>query len=461
MAAYDVQDLFTTADPAPVASPRTCEPTGTLTLVQSDGSFAISGGTLRPSGASGAAFGNLGVYGAAVTRALGKAWLFTWIPGSTASNRLFGFNSAQDVATTADDVSGLQAYLDGRLYSRNGGTDVGAYVAGVTYEIAIVLGGYDSNNVHWFEDLGISSSTYTYGSRTYIKGGTYTNWTLLDETLTNNTSPLYPTFAVKITDGTADQIDNWRVPTQVFTELYPKKSTLVHSSTWTSASNGDLSTFTPAVGSSWTERNSSDFDVLSSRLTITAVDDPAQPGNVATQPDTAANLQVEVVARSIFWDGDVAHGAHFGPIIRYSDDSNLWLIGLSDHADYLQILSRQAAVYTTEADDSVGGTVTTNTDYTTQAAAWGDSIAAVTTAPGLGPITKSSAFNKTATIAGIRGFFKTAVNNQDYASFKAWNLVQSAAILDSFEAVTQDTPELYGRPAGRHGQRQQQQLLAQ
>lgn len=49
---YLLNDQFTTDAAAPLASPRTCEPgPGTLTLVQNDGQFSISGGEVGVSGA--------------------------------------------------------------------------------------------------------------------------------------------------------------------------------------------------------------------------------------------------------------------------------------------------------------------------------------------------------------------------------------------------------------------------
>lgn len=59
---YLLRDLFTANASAPLSSPRTCEPgPGTLTLVQNDGQFSISGGALSFPAEASFAWGNQGL----------------------------------------------------------------------------------------------------------------------------------------------------------------------------------------------------------------------------------------------------------------------------------------------------------------------------------------------------------------------------------------------------------------
>lgn len=71
---FDLWDEFVTDDAAPVTSPRTSEPGGeTVTLVQTDGEYAISSHQMSGPVQSTANWGDQGFYGPAVTRAFGVA----------------------------------------------------------------------------------------------------------------------------------------------------------------------------------------------------------------------------------------------------------------------------------------------------------------------------------------------------------------------------------------------------
>ncbi len=68
---FTLQDEFLTDDAAPLGTPRNCEPTGALTVVETDGQLSISGDVLTIPAPATAGWGRNGYYGAAATRANG------------------------------------------------------------------------------------------------------------------------------------------------------------------------------------------------------------------------------------------------------------------------------------------------------------------------------------------------------------------------------------------------------
>jgi len=78
---------------------------------------------------------------------------------------------------------------------------VGTYAATTQYLTAIVLGGYDINGVPWHQG---AVGTFDYGAAWYIRGGIYTNWTLLWRSKNQNITPLYPAVMIWSQSGTID-----------------------------------------------------------------------------------------------------------------------------------------------------------------------------------------------------------------------------------------------------------------
>src|SRR3990172_1150048 len=81
-----LRDEFTLAAGAPLASPRTCEPgPGQLTLVQTDGQFSVVNGQLVIPEQATPTYGDLGFYGGAFVRQLGRTLVCEITPtGGTA-----------------------------------------------------------------------------------------------------------------------------------------------------------------------------------------------------------------------------------------------------------------------------------------------------------------------------------------------------------------------------------------
>lgn len=91
---FQFRDEFVTTESAPVVSPRTCEPgPGTLTFVQLDGGYGISGGQLVTTPQSTPAWSDLGATFGPLTRSTGLALLTCGSVGQTSSPDYFGFKT--------------------------------------------------------------------------------------------------------------------------------------------------------------------------------------------------------------------------------------------------------------------------------------------------------------------------------------------------------------------------------
>jgi hypothetical protein len=169
---YTMKATFAIDASAPLTTPYT-EGTGSLTLVQTDGQFSKSSGRLNFPAQASAAWGDQGFYSAAVTRAAGR--VFAGKFQSSAAAVGLGFATAQNVNIT-NVVHSL--YLGGsnliRPLDPAVNLTVGSYAFSTDYQFAIVL--------------------RTDGAALYIKGGVYTDWTLLWIDNGQTTATLYATF---------------------------------------------------------------------------------------------------------------------------------------------------------------------------------------------------------------------------------------------------------------------------
>lgn len=189
---YLLRDEFTTDDSAPVASPRTAEPgPGTLTFTQTDGEMSISGGVLAFPAQASPAFGDQRFHAASIGRAAGRAFL-TRINISSGNNVALEFaNSGANWATLAEIQDGLSLYFTTSStlsLLTSGGVNngnIGIWATSTDYDVAIVL-----------RDTG---------AFIFIKGGAYTNWTLLFVVLNGTTSSnMSPAFWNSAAAGTLE-----------------------------------------------------------------------------------------------------------------------------------------------------------------------------------------------------------------------------------------------------------------
>jgi len=161
-----LRDEFVTDEAAPIASPRTCEPgPGTCVVTDTLNVLSVSGGRLVAT--SGAGYGDPGVWGDLFTRAVGMA-VFGEIIEIESGRELFGFDT---------DRSSLpnQAlfFFGNNLYAyENTQIEVGGCALNTSYVLSVVQ--------------------RTAGTFYLIRGGVYTNWTLLYVANVLNYTQMYP-----------------------------------------------------------------------------------------------------------------------------------------------------------------------------------------------------------------------------------------------------------------------------
>lgn len=177
-----LRDDFMTAASAPLTSPRTAEPgPGTLTLVQTDGEFSISGGELVFPAQTTAAWGDLALYGTQLTRACGKAVLSK---GAIASGI---------VAMCGWDIDALTTTNAGILLLAPTTLTVNAHGA-----VNLVVGAFAVDTEYSFVCVQRGTG-YWY----FIKGGAFADWTLLYVGAAGSSNE-YPTLNSYSAVGTLD-----------------------------------------------------------------------------------------------------------------------------------------------------------------------------------------------------------------------------------------------------------------
>lgn len=234
---------------------------GQLTVVEVDGTLAIVSNACAFTAQSSPTGGDLGLYGPEEVKTLGKALLQTVnLDTNTKANRGALWFSGADLA-----LNWTYGFQVGNIYmkaSENGWTDyrtVLSYSAATDYQLCVVLGGYDVNGVPWRS--GETAADYLYGAAWYIKGGAFTNWTLLWRSAWGNDTPLRPAFENYHQAGT---IDSFRVPdSDLSAVLQPTCLSLY-------GSNGELDAYTPDLGGGWTE-DIGDWDTAGGILTATGL----------------------------------------------------------------------------------------------------------------------------------------------------------------------------------------------
>ena len=146
-----------------------------------------------------------------VSRALGKALLFTVTQDNGATDAYYGFNrTGFQIATFSTGV-----YLDGGSikYKHQDvaiGT-LGAISTATAYQFLCLAGGYDSGSIPFV--TGDTVGDFLYGGHLFIKGGAYTNWTRLWADANRNDATLYAFGQIHHTN--TDLVDNLQVPTNV------------------------------------------------------------------------------------------------------------------------------------------------------------------------------------------------------------------------------------------------------
>jgi hypothetical protein len=190
---FTLRDDFSTDAAAPLSSPRNAEPTGTLTLVQTDGQFSIANGALNVPAQSTPVMGDLGFYGAAVTALGGRALLAKFTPTALgASGWGIGWKSTANASFDSGDRYGLQFASTTVLRAYFGAT--GLHTVGgcstAEHRVALVM----------------QPNGLTY----YVRGGVYSAWALVWQHNVTLPATLYAAF---MNMNNAGIIDTVRVTT--------------------------------------------------------------------------------------------------------------------------------------------------------------------------------------------------------------------------------------------------------
>lgn len=168
-----LRDDFISDASAPLTSPRTAEPgPGTLTITDTENKLSISGGALTCAGGKASpAFGDPGIWGGVLARVAGRT-LITKLTHSAANTFMqIGWDS---------DASGASA--DNDYYLTNTGV-IAVYRANAT---TLSVGTYTA------AEFTYAIVLRTTGTFFFVKGGSYTSWTLLWVRSSENTASLYP-----------------------------------------------------------------------------------------------------------------------------------------------------------------------------------------------------------------------------------------------------------------------------
>ncbi len=188
---YWLYDQFTTNRAAGAVNGTAAEPWGgTRTVTDTNSKITIGSGVL--SFATGEA-ANDGVWYPAQVRLLGKTTIATLVHANTSGDVNFGW----DVNASGLIQDAIRFFTTSTtLRVEDGGASkiVGVFTA-TTYQVAVVC----------------RATGYWY----YIKGGAFTNWTLLFVSATTSTASIFPSVVTRSTTSTFTA-DNMRVPKSLY-----------------------------------------------------------------------------------------------------------------------------------------------------------------------------------------------------------------------------------------------------
>lgn len=385
---------------------------GQLTVVEVDGTLAISSNKMAFTAQTTPLWGDLGIYGGRIidgtlVRTLGRGIVCIVSVASVVDQFAVGWKAdiGVNLAVTGGD---RWIILIAVSTFRIGWDAVGALNLGIAavndtdYVWAIILGGYDVNGVPW--RFGEIAEDYLYGAAYYVKGGIFAEWTLLWRIDQTNTSVLYASVGILSTAGT---LNDFRVPDQDLSDVLQPTAL----STFDAPNGTSLNAITPEVGEVWTEQ-SGVWDIQSNRA----------------NPDGAAIATVDASIADLIVDCVVNGGTADNPAIvkRFSDTSNYWYLQADRANNQLELHEYNATIDTVRANAAV--TINNSTDYDLRAIAYGQTIDGFIDAANKISY-GSAALNETATIHGIRAE-NTVGQFDNFVIFP-----RTATIYDTLDAV--------------------------
>jgi hypothetical protein len=283
------------------------------------GSLKVAG-TLAASGSKGTITG-AGWYGyyapSSITRAMGIGIFYTLNPTMTGTDWLE--SGYQNVAAIGNQTQNIGiGFTTSQV--RNGPDSsviIGSFtMTGATYQTAVIVGGANSSEIPYYSGQDVAN--YTYGLHKFIKGGTeYANWTLLWKNTTDN-SNVYVNINGYANANTS-LVSNILVPSNLdFSSiLQPTHLSLF-------ATDGELSVYTPTVGTGWTE-DSGDWDTASGVLKATAA-------GIAT---------FDAGVTTAIYDATITTPAsgttNGGMVARYVDSTHYWYLALDDDDNLMRL----------------------------------------------------------------------------------------------------------------------------
>lgn len=388
---YQFRDLFTTADAAPLTTPRTCEPgPGTLTAVELDGTLAISGGKLAFTAPTSPAYTDLGVYGGAITREVGTCFGVSVTPAATTTyGPLAGFGAAAaSNAFQAGVFFAVSSQISMIVASGDSGV-IGLYAAATTYELLISL--------------------RATGCFVVLSGGAYGTGTLMYVSNTNNTATVYP----KVNDYDANfSVDNLRVsvagtwtPTPLVSDAFTRgdSDTVGNSAGGGSAESGGTGIACTEVAGDWD---------ISSNALVTAGADPGTTDWIVTWASATVNVlaQVQVTLQANSSAG----------FVLASDGTDWYIMTIDDAANTIRIYEYNGVdTYTQLASTDIA--IAAATAYQLLAVRDGATITGYVNGASRVTITDASPINAASTAHGLY----SATAGDAFDNLVIWNRAQT------------------------------------
>jgi|2_EtaG_2_1085320.scaffolds.fasta_scaffold00029_18 hypothetical protein len=316
-ATYLVQERFDGGDESnPIASPH-----GALTAVQNDGDFEITGDEIVATAQSTPTWGDLVLRTTnTFTRKAGTAFLIKVKKDSTVFAPFLGISGSNAFALTTDDPqlyfwsTGLLAWVSSLGQSR-----IGTIAADTWYEVVIIV--------------------RVDGCFFAIKGGIYTDWTIVWETIVGNDSDIYA--------GISAYNDNFWVDDFEIVESVDTSDMLLLSDTFTRANSNNIGSTDGLAaeeiggdGIAWEDHGTQTCSISTNRLTAEWHDGTFQYA-IAETNQSDINIEIDVESDT--------YGVWGGTAFRWTDFDNHWMTYRSDA--YLRLVEKEAGSSTTRASD--------------------------------------------------------------------------------------------------------------